>query len=260
MDSNSHPLTVRPRVLMLSGEFPPLAGVVGDYTARLVEALRELGHDVAVLTGELPAGLQGAAPPAWRRVRDWGVGCWSEVEAALKESRADVLHVQYQAGAFGLKGGVHALPLWLRRRRPRPLVVTTFHDLRVPYLFPKARLLRSLAVRTLLWGSDAAIFVDPSDLARVQRRNLRFAPGRLAVGRQPGRWIPVGSNIPCAPPSGFDPATTRRELGADEQDLLIGYFGFLSATGARRGHCWRQQPHRPGGRGGRADPGPPAWS
>ena len=230
MGSNFHLLTLRPRVLMLSGEFPPLAGGVGDYTARVVEALRELGHEVAALTGVLPTGLQDAQPPAWRWVRSWGFGCWRTVEMALEESRADVLHIQYQAGAFGLKGVVHALPLWLRRRRRRPLVVTTFHDLRVPYLFPKAGPLRPLAVRALLWGSDPAIFVDPSDLARVQRWILRAPRGGQAAGRQPWRWIPIGSNVPCAPPPGFDPATTRRELGADEKDLLIGYFGFLSAS------------------------------
>ena len=128
--------------------------------------------------------------PAWRRVTDWGFGSWRRVEAALTEWRADLLHIQYQPGAFQLKGAVNLLPLWLRARRPGLPVVTTFHDLRVPYLFPKAGPLRPLAVRTLLRGSRSVIFVDPADLARVGAR------------AQPALDTD-GSNIPCAPPADY---------------------------------------------------------
>src|SRR6185436_10183764 len=100
---------------------------------------------------------------------------WRRVEAALTDWRADLLHIQYQPGAFQLKGAIHLLPYWLRRRRPGVRVVTTFHDLRVPYLFPKAGPLRPFAVQALLRGSQGAIFVDAADLARVGLgRNRRF--------------------------------------------------------------------------------------
>jgi glycosyltransferase involved in cell wall biosynthesis len=164
---------------------------------------------------DLHASAPGA-PTAWRRVTDWGFGSWRRVEAALAEWRADLLHIQYQPGAFQLKGAVNLLPLWLRARRPGLRVVTTFHDLRVPHLFPKAGPLRSLAVRALLRGSDSAIFVDPTDLARVG----------VARGRH---WIPIGSNIPCAPPADYDRAALRAQLGVESDGLLVGYFGFLSA-------------------------------
>ena len=201
---------------MLTGEYPPQPGGVGDYTAQLAAALRALGHDVRVLTGVLPGAEDSTQPPAWRRVRRWGTGCWRVVQAALEASGANLLHVQYQAGAYQLEGAVNLLPLWLRRRRPGLRTVTTFHDLRVPYLFPKAGPLRGLAVRALLRGSHGAIFADPLDLARA-------GPGPSR------RWIPVGSNIPCAPPAGYDRSATRRALGAEVGDLLIGYFGFLSS-------------------------------
>jgi glycosyltransferase involved in cell wall biosynthesis len=95
--------------------------------------------------------------------------------------------------------------------------VTTFHDLLPPYLFPKAGPLRGLAVRLLLATSHGTVYVEPSDLARVGKR-----PNR--------RWIPIGSNIPCAPPSGFDRVATRRQLGARPGDLLVGFFGLLTPS------------------------------
>lgn len=198
---------------MLTGEYPPRIGGIADYTARLAQALRELGHEVTVLTGSGQA--DAAHPAALRQVSDWGFGCWRQVEAAQDVTGAEVLHTQYQAGAFDLKGAVNLLPLFLRWRRSRLRIVTTFHDLRPPYLFPKAGPLRSLAVRALLMGSHGAIFCDGADLARAGTSGNR-------------RWLPVGSNTPCDPPAGFDRVATRRALGAGEGDLLIGYFGFLT--------------------------------
>ena len=204
------------RVLLLTGEYPPQPGGVADYTARLAAALDDLGHTTRVLTSVVPGFPDDTPPPAWRRIHNWGLSSWRQIETALDRTHADVLHIQYQPGAFQLKGAVNLLPLWLRARRPALRIVTTFHDLRVPYLFPKAGPLRDLAVRALLHGTHAAIFVDAADLARVDP-----APNR--------RWIPVGSNIPCAPPPDFDRSILRQSLGAGPDALLIGYFGFLSA-------------------------------
>src|SRR5438105_13054936 len=53
-----------------------------------------------------------------------------------------VVHVQYQAAAFGMTLPVHLLPRYFRRRAPGRKVFVTFHDLKVPYLFPKAGRLR----------------------------------------------------------------------------------------------------------------------
>lgn len=205
------------RVLIVTGEYPPRPGGVGDYSARLAAALRDLGHAVTVLTSWTPEPRGQINGAVLRRVRDWGFRAYRPIEAALAASGAEVLHLQYQPGAFQLKGAIHLLPYWLRGRRPAVPVVTTFHDLRVPYLFPKAGPLRPLAVRALLRGSRGAIFVDPADLATAGD-----GPGR--------RWVPIGSNIPCAPPRGFERARARRALGAAEHDVLIGYFGFLTAT------------------------------
>lgn len=206
-----------PPVLLVTGEFPPRAGGVGDYTARLAEALAARGQRAKVLTSRQPPAEPAEGPPAWRTVPDWGWRCLRSIETALDASGARLVHLQYQAGAFELKGAVNLLPLWLRARRPAVRVVTTFHDLLVPYLFPKAGPLRSAAVRLLARTSHGAIFADLADLERA-------GPGPNR------RWVPVGSNLPCRPPPGFERERTRAALGVGSGELLIGYFGFLTAS------------------------------
>lgn len=202
------------RILMLTGEYPPQVGGVGDYTAQLVTALRGPDHDVTVLTGTVPGAASNVEPPARRWVRDWGFGCWPLIELALHEAEAELLHIQYQTWAYQRKLAINLLPLWLRRRRPGLRVVTTFHDLGAPYLFPKAGPLRDLSIQLILRSSDGAIFADSADFARVRARRNH-------------RWIPIGSNIPCAPSASFDRAATRRALGGGEGETLVGYFGFV---------------------------------
>jgi glycosyltransferase involved in cell wall biosynthesis len=93
--------------------------------------------------------------------------------------------------------------------------VTTFHDLRPPYLFPKAGALRRRAVDFLVGRSDGAIFTDPEDL--------------LAVGRSDGTaWIPIGANVePGAPP---DRDAARARWGFSAHDRVLTYFGFLNVS------------------------------
>jgi glycosyltransferase involved in cell wall biosynthesis len=214
-----------PAVCLVSGEFPPDAGGVGDYTARLAQALAARAVPVGILTSHRPgrpsrrllAPTGGTvAIPVWAGVRGWGPDAWPTVVGALRRlGPQPILHIQYQAGAFGLGGGIHLLPVWVRARLPRARVITTFHDVLVPYLFPKAGPLRTGANRLLARASHAAIFTDPAD--------------RATMGVA-GQVIPIGSNVDCAPPPDFDRARARRWLGADEETLLIGYFGFLNAS------------------------------
>lgn len=210
-----------PRVLLVTGEYPPDQGGVGDYTARLARQLGALGLQCFVLTHR-PAAPADAAEagepgeplvlrkvPAWdRRAWDWVVACARNV---------DVVHLQYQAGAYDLRGEVCLLPLVLRRRAPGVRSVTTFHDLLVPYLFPKAGPLRRLAVRTLLATSHAAIFSDREDLLRA--------------GAGPGRyWVPIGSNVEPVPLAPNERAALRTRLGVGPDELLVGHFGLSHPT------------------------------
>ncbi len=197
----------RRAVALVTGEYPPARGGVGDYTARLGEALERRGWAVTVVTRQLaaPSAEEGDV----RRVDGWGVALGRAVQDLRRSGWRGVVHLQYQAGAFDLAGRIAALPLLAR---PFP-VVTTFHDLRVPYLFPKAGPLRPWVLHWLARASAAVVVTNVED-ERVVRR-WGGAPERL--------WrIPIGSNLP--PPR--DPLATRRSLGLPMDEPIVVFFGF----------------------------------
>lgn len=217
------------RILFVGGEFPPQTGGVGDYTDRLAGALADQGAEVGVLTAAPAAGptvanrdavwatRDGAA--VWRTVERWDLRAWRLLAARIHTWRPDVVHLQYQAAAFGMRGAVALYPWLLRTWNIRPLSVVTFHDLLTPHLFPlSGRLgLDRAAVAWLARGADAAIATNAADAALLVRHARRV-------------WqVPIGANI--APPAGpFDRAGRRAELGVAAADPLIAYFGFYNAS------------------------------
>ena len=214
------------RVLFVTGEYPTMQGGVGDYTRRLSQALGALGADVHVLTHR-DAGsdhLRGTAdayePTVYPILVAAGWELWRRTLALVRQLLPHVVHIQYQSAAYGLHPAVNYLPWRLRGVRNRPRILTTFHDLRYPYLFPKAGPLRWHAVLALARGSDANVITNPTDWIRLANTSLvqRLLP------------IPIGSNIRNEPPADFDRDRQRAMWGAGPDDWLLAYFGFLNAN------------------------------
>lgn len=214
------------RITQVTGEYPPMRGGVADYTALLSHELRRQGHDVAVLTSvDVKDQVASEVVRVDARVADWGTGFLTSVQQHLDAWRPDVLHLQYQTGAFGMKIGVNVLPLVLRlARRPVPLVVT-FHDLKVPYLLPKIGPARNLATVALAAGADAIVVTNDEDWRRLASRRAPDRARPLWGGARLAA-IPIGSNIPSVPAE-FDRAATRRAFGISDDDFVIAYFGFI---------------------------------
>jgi glycosyltransferase involved in cell wall biosynthesis len=100
-------------------------------------------------------------------------------------------------------------------------VVVTFHDLKVPYLFPKAGPLRQWVVWMLARRANGVIVTNREDQLRVS--DLRPPISDLAR-------IPIGSNIAPSPPAGYRRDTERARWSIEPDDLLLGYFGFLNES------------------------------
>ncbi len=199
------------RLLLVTGEYPPLRGGVGDYTAQLGQALAERGWDVAVVTSALP-GSDASVVPVRYTVSSWGWALWQRLRVLRRSGWWGIVHLQYQTGAFGMHPGVNALPVFAR---PFP-VVTTFHDTRAPYLFPKAGAWRERVNRWLARSSAAVIVTNPEDQAIVAQWDV--PESRLCR-------IPIGANIP--PPR--DPAGARASLDVKPETPIVAFFGFRTA-------------------------------
>lgn len=209
-------------IWLVAGEYPPLKGGLGDYTRRLAQAMAGQGIEVRVITR---GGTEGDPP------RDPGVevdtglpGFGADLMAyfwrRLGRERPDVLHIQYQAAAYQLRGGINLLPHLVRLRARRTLRAVTFHDLRLPYLFPGARPLRGWAVRTLARGSRLAVATNRGDEAQLQA----WLPAQRVLN------IPIGSNIQPEPLPDWDEVGWRRERGLPPRVPLLVFFGFLNQS------------------------------
>lgn len=226
------PLTI----LLISGEYPPDVGGVGDYTRQLGRALIRRGHLVSVMCNHAVAVQEPDEPavialdPA-RRGR-WNWRMWRRVERSVAATEAQIVHIQYQTGAYNLRPAINLLPWRLHKNADRPRIVVTAHDLRLPYLFPKADRVRHWLTARLFADADALIVTNAEDRARVQGhapadRQL-FSPNEPI--RTPLHEIPIGSNIAPQPPHAYDRAAWRSSLNIAPADVLIAYFGLLSRT------------------------------
>ncbi len=205
------------RIGQITGEYPPMQGGVGAFTQELSRALAAQGHEIFIFTDHRATPPQNngsihvtADAHSWRwstlgRIRHWAAA-----------HQLDVLNIQYQAAAYNMSAFVHILPM----RLDGVAVATTFHDLLVPYLFPKAGPLRTQAVLTLARSSDGVIVTNPVDQERLASTNTA----------QHLRHIPIGSNIAPVTPHGYDRAVWRGAHGFQPSDIVVGYFGFLNAS------------------------------
>ncbi len=206
------------RILFVTGEFPPRCGGIADYVIRLRSSLEEMGARTYVATEAVAHDrpeerVYRLAPHPW---------CRQIVTVArlARRCRSDVVHIQYQAGAFDSALQVALMPRALRLMGYGGLLAVTFHDLAEPFVFPRAGALRRWSVDLLRGWADVCIYVDAYDRARVSARTS-------------GEWrrsqvIPAGPTIE-PPPSLGTRAEVRSILGLPADAFLVGFFGFRQA-------------------------------
>jgi glycosyltransferase involved in cell wall biosynthesis len=204
------------RVGFVVGEYPPMQGGVGAFTREVALATVALGHEVFIHTRRAAAADHPEVNVAAQVGKKWGWRALHQARAWARDIRPDVINLQFQTAAYDMHPAVHCLP---RAVTSCPLVVT-FHDLRMPYLFPKARPLRELSVRWLASGADAVIATERADEQTLVER----------WGLPRVRWVPIGSNVRAEPPPGYRRDAHRASLGLGPDDLLISYFGFLNES------------------------------
>ncbi|HSG16832.1 MAG TPA: glycosyltransferase family 4 protein [Anaerolineae bacterium] len=220
------------KIGMVTGEFPPMEGGVGAFTSELSAALHDLGHEVHVVTGR-EARPKSVQRDVWNprdphdvgyahmhpRVNRWW---WSAngvvVDVALRYE-LDIVNIQYQAAAYDMRiPAINLLPWRMRGLSP---TVVTFHDLRHPYLFPKAGRLRRWVVHHLARSADGVLATNSEDFDRLLD---------WGVAAQKLRQIPIGSNVTANPSTISEIQAVRGELGLDSEGCLLGYFGFINPS------------------------------
>ena len=227
------------KIGLIAGEFPPMPGGVGRYAEQLGEGLQQ-HHEVQVLSRH---GCDSEALPI-STISGWGLQSYAPIQEWVNRHQFDAVNLQFQTAAYDMSPFVHFLPSIID-----PPLITSFHDLRHPYLFPKAGRLRSWIVRRLARASAGVITTNQEDHQQLQ-------------GLPHLRLIPIGSGILSAP-AGGSRSHWRAQLGADDSTFLLAHFGFikaikgidylLDALAELRGQGWRLRLAFIGERSNRSD-------
>lgn len=201
----------RPRIALVSGDYPPAISGIGDYVEKLAGAMTRQGADVTVITS-VCGGPQTQAPFDVRRVVEgW---TWKHRHALIDLlGDYDVAHIQYPAVAYGRSLLVNVLPTLLRRRHPHTKSLVTIHDFRVMRARWRAR------VAPMLFGVDGLIYVDP--------RDGPYLKSWMPLSRPPTSVVPIAANAEPVQCSADDRARWRSELGFADDETVVAFFGIL---------------------------------
>lgn len=213
---------------LLTGEYPPTCGGIGQFVSVMADALADTGAEVHVWT---PGGSPSLGPATVHILPDeFGPGTIVELEAALQKTPGRVV-LHYTPNALGTRGANLRFCRWFALHgRQWPDTHVFFHE---PFMyFGRQSLARNalalvhrVMAATLLRASDEVYLSTPSWEPLLQR---------YSVGRRHWVWIPVSvGTVPRANPDAIAAARSRLDGGAR---WLVGSFGTYAAetTGGLR--------------------------
>lgn len=220
------------KIGLVTGEYPPMQGGVGAFSAELAREMDRQGHEIHVITSRLSRpeddtsrrlSLSAVGDPIdlgyarlHPRARNWKWRDIGQVADVCLRFDLDVVNIQYQPAAYNMRSpAINFAPWRLRGILP---VVVTYHDLKTPYLFPKAGRLRRWVVHRMARMSQGVIVTNGADFESLREAGIA------------SRAIPIGSNITVHSTAPERVARLRAELGLNVGDCLLAYFGFLNES------------------------------
>ena len=203
---------------LLTGEYPPECGGVGDYSAQLAAALAWAGDDVHVWT---PCASPAASPPHVHvhTLPDCFERESRRVLADAWETTSGPVLLQYVPNSLGVRGANLAFCRWLRGGARRGLDIRVmFHEPYLPFTVRRPwrnapAFVQRLMAHQLLRAARR-VFVSSEAWIPALRP---FGPASSAT------VLPIPSTVPAAP-RGRDVAPFRGAFG-DGAATLAGHFG-----------------------------------
>ncbi len=220
------------KIGLVTGEYPPMEGGVGAFTRELAKEFSRNGNEVHIITSRM-ARPQIDDRSVWdikepydmgyaqlhARINRWWWPAMSTIAQIVARFDLEIINVQYQAAAYDMYvPAINFLP-W--RLRGVTQTVVTFHDLRVPYLFPKAGWLRKRMVKNLVRTTGGVIVTNSEDYKQLIETDIE---GLRVV------QLPIGSNIDAREPEPLEIDQIRNALLVKKNGILLGYFGFLNES------------------------------
>jgi glycosyltransferase involved in cell wall biosynthesis len=208
---------VNPIFHLLTGEFPPERGGVGDYTYLLAQGLAARGCDVHVWCPSVPRPDRDGYVRVHRLPDVFGSASRRALEAALAV-RPGCLLLQYVPNVLGARGANLPFCLWLRKMRRRDIDVRVmFHE---PYFyFAWQHPLRNLLAATQ--RMMARVLLQASRIAYLSTDNWVRYLRPLAPQATEMVVMPIPSTIDAP----ADADATRRWRIRFGGAPIVGHFG-----------------------------------
>ena len=208
---------------MITGEYPPQAGGVSDYSRVVARGLVAAGDTVHVYAPEFPAiDPRDDGVTIHRLPGRFGPRALAQLSRMLGCRAGERLLVQYVPHAFGFKAMNLPFCLWLyAHTRKCGGATVMFHEVQLGILPGDPARYRLIDAATKVMAmlaarSAAQIFIAASVWEPLLRRYI--ANGRAIV------WMPVPSNIAVIDDCARVAAARRRFVPADGR-RVIGHFG-----------------------------------
>jgi glycosyltransferase involved in cell wall biosynthesis len=226
------------RVTVVAGTYWPERCGMAHYVQRLRCALNERGVSSLVLTTR-GAAQASKDPGVVGAVRGWSSldlpALVRAVVGTVRDTRADVIHIQHAAGIYGFKRAVFFLPPLLRAAGCRAPLVTTVHEYGwwewEPRGVPKGALeiLKIWGQRRGKWDREDGFLLTGSDALITTNSHAEAA----ILGRLP--WLasrlyrtPLSTNVEVAPiERGEARVALRSRYGWPPEAPVVAFFGFL---------------------------------
>jgi len=205
---------------LITGEYPPDIGGVGDYTRQLGEELSRCGDEVHVWAPPNSSSANDASPVRVHRLPDnFGPRSMLAMGRGIDRSANSQVLVQYVPHAFGWKAMNVPLCVWLASRYRNRLGVM-FHEVAYPMARDQPMRHNFLGIVTramaaILARSARSIFVTTPAWEPMLRSISRT--------RRTIQWMPVFSTIPVVEDEAGANAIRRRV--ASNGGKIAGHFG-----------------------------------
>lgn len=188
-----------------------MQGGIASHCKVLAETLHQQGHSVFIFSDER-AQSQSKDIPLTNKTARWRRKTLKAVNTWAHQNKLDIVNLHYQTAAFNMSPWIHFLPGYIKDIP----VVTTFHDLRFPYLFPKAGMLRTWIVKRLANHSVGVIATNHEDLQQLSHHAFHTL-------------IPIGSSVMAELPQDYSREKWLTQAGIDPAvKNIIVHFGFIN--------------------------------
>ena len=223
--SGPSPSTVRWH--LLTGEYPPRAGGVSDYTRLVATGLAAAGEEVHVwapASSDVRSGAEGSGVTVHRLVDHFGPRGLGQLAAGLQRMPGhNRLLVQYVPHAFGYRAMNLLFCMWVAARR-REQVWIMFHEAVVS--FGEGRRRNNLFAAAT--HAMAALLLQRADRVMLSIPGWQRYLERLTCRRLNWEWSPIPSNLPTEAPSAEVDRLRRRFLSGSPEESrvrVVGHFG-----------------------------------